>query len=188
MSKCQMENHRPFTMNKEYLNRKEENLTAYTLLRHQNESGLPYTTSGSFRLQDGNGSRSYSASEENLVTVLSAYGIHLTSLRQLARLHADEFDAELDVISHVSAYFDIASQRIIDDIPQVFETIFALRFFNELKDNLASDLKLVGDGGLENCKRYVRDEPDIQMTRDKFDRQRRILKDALDTVDHFYMP
>src|ERR1700726_1236327 len=96
---CKNEKHRPFTLNKEYQKRKEANLTAYALLRHQNSStGLPFTTSGSFRLQDGSTARSisYLATEENLITVLSAYGIPLLSLTQLARLYMDEYDAELD--------------------------------------------------------------------------------------------
>jgi hypothetical protein len=174
-------------MNKEYYTRKEQNLTAYALLRHQNTSiGVP-STSSAFRLLDGTGNpRSYPATEENLVTVLSAYGIRLSSLTHLARIHADEYDAELEVISHVAAYFDIASTRIIDSIPQLFETMFASRFAQELEERLTIDLKLLGDGGVDRCKKYVRDESDIQFNRDKLLREKKILKEALATIDRFY--
>jgi hypothetical protein len=107
-------------------------------------------------------------------------------LTHLARIHADEYDAELEVISHVAAYFDIASTRIIDSIPQLFETMFASRFAQELEERLTIDLKLLGDGGVDRCKKYVRDEPDIQFNRDKLLREKKILKEALATIDRFY--
>jgi hypothetical protein len=186
---CHKESHRPFTLNKEYLKRKEDNLAAYALLRHRNTSpDPPFTSSSSstFRLQDGNFSRAYAATEENLVTVLSAYGIRLSSLTQLARIHADDFDAELDVIAHVAAYFDIAATRTIDNIPQLFESGFASKFVLRLEEELATKLKLVGEGSLERCRMYVRDEPDIQVKRDRLVREQRILEDALATIDRFY--
>ena len=183
------ESHRPFTLNKEYLKRKEENLAAYALLRHRNTSpDLPFTSSSSstFRLQDGTFSRAYAATEENLVTVLSAYGIRLSSLTQLARIHADEFDAELDVIAHVAAYFDIASTRTIDNIPQLFESRFASKFVLRLEEELATKLNLFGEGGLERCRMYARDEPNIQVRRERLIREKKILEDALATIDRFY--
>jgi Dynamin GTPase effector domain len=184
-----MENHRPFTLNKQYLNIKEECVTTFALMRHGRSSSglLPCATEGNFKLTDASGNpRTYPASEENLVTVLSAYGIHLSSLKQLSRIHEDEYDAELDVISHVTAYFDVSSKRIIDDIPKLFETIFALDFGQELEKHLAKNLKLVEDGGVGTCKRYIRDEPDIQSKRDDLSRHHQILKTALDTVDGFF--
>src|SRR6266496_1690186 len=98
-SYCRMESHRPFTLNKGYLSTKEEFVTVFALLRHP-PSGISVSPgNGNFKLQDGVGAtRTYPASEENLVTVLSGYGIHLSSIKQLARIHADEYDAELDVI------------------------------------------------------------------------------------------
>jgi hypothetical protein len=119
------------------------------------------------------------------VTVLSAYGIRLSSLTQLARIHADEFDAELDVIAHVAAYFDVAATRTIDNIPQLFESAFASKFVLRMEE-LASKLKLVGEGGLERCRMYVRDEPDIQVKRDRLIREHRILEDGLATIERFY--
>ena len=185
---CKKEKHRPFTLNKEYQNRKEANLTANALLRNQNSStGLPFTTSGHFRLQDGATRmvHNYPATEENLITVLYAYGIQLPSLTQLARLHADEYDAELDVIAHVTAYFDIASTRVVDNIPQLFESSFASRFQQDLEENLAKRLKIM-DGGEARCRMYVRDEPLIQSRRENLMRDKKILRAALEKIDMFY--
>ena len=167
---------------------KEERVTAFAITRHQNNpSYLPRTTNGIFKLTDMNAtSRSFYTSEDNLLTVLAAYGIHLNSMKQLVRIHADEYDAELGVISHVAAYFDISSKRLIDDIPKVFETVFAREFGQELGRVLMAKLKLVGEGGVGNCARYVRDEPTIKAKRDDFTRQQKILQEALNTIDRFF--
>jgi len=186
-SYCRMENHRPFTMNvAEYLKAKEERVTAFALDRHKN-APLPSTNGGTFRLEDTSGaSRVFSANEDTLLRVLSSYGIHLSSSKELVRIHADENDAELGVISHVVAYFDISSKRLIDDIPKVFETMFARDFGVELRQVLTTNLKLVGAPGLDNCQRYIRDEPDVQAMRNNLTRQQDILVKALDTVSRFF--
>jgi len=183
---CLMEGHRPFTLNRQYDTIRQEWLTTYVLRRHEDSSRVSTSYPG-FRLTDSTGNpRTFQASEENLRTVLSAFGIDLSSLKQLVRIHHDEYDHELEVISHITAYFDISSKRLIDDIPKVFETVFAFYFGKELERNLAMNLKLVGDGGVETCKRYVQDEPDVQFKRDELVRQEGILKSALTTVDQFH--
>ena len=172
----------------EYVTLKEERVTAFAVLRHQNNpSHLPSTTAGVFRLLDMNGSsRNFYAFEDNLLGVLAAYGIHLSSIKQLVRIHADEYDAELGVISHVAAYFDISSKRLIDDIPKVFETVFAREFGLELGKVLMTKLKIVGEGALGNCARYIRDEPTVQVKRDELTRHQGILQDAVDTIGRFF--
>jgi hypothetical protein len=188
---CRMERHRPFTLNRQYyISMQHEWLTTYALKRHnesRSDCTLASTPCSSIRLTDSTGNpRIFQASEENLCTVLSAFGIHLSSLKQLARIHHDDYDDELGVISHITSYFEISSKRLIDDIPKVFETVFACDFGQELERNLAMNLKLVGEGGVETCKRYIQDEPDVQFKRDDLMRQAGILKNALTTVDHFH--
>jgi hypothetical protein len=92
----------------------------------------------------------------------------------------------LDVIAHVAAYFDIASTRTIDNIPQLFESRFASKFVLRLEEDLVTKLNLFGEGGLERCRMYVRDEPDIQERRERLIREKKILEDALATIDRFY--
>ena len=187
---CKMENNRPFTMNvEEYNTLKEERVTQFALLRHaKGSTARPFANGGgTFTLHDPRGnSHSYYASEDNLLTVLSAYGLHLSSAKELVRIYADEYDAELGVISHVAAYFEVASKRVIDDIPKVFETVFAREFGERLGKVLIFNLKLVGDGGLENCARYIRDEPTVRARREDLTRQQEILNRALDTVSRFF--
>jgi len=182
---CTMEIHRPFTMgSKEYMARKEEHLTSFALARHQNsDSSLPFAASGTVRVQDTSGAhRTFATSEENLLTVLAGYGIHMSSMKQLVRIHDDEYHAEMDVISHVAAYFDVSSKRIVDNVPMSFETVFARDFGKDLRRCLTTNLKLVGAHGVENCERYIRDEPNLRARRDELTRQLEILKSAMETV------
>ena len=186
---CNMETLRPFTMNvTEYLKLKEDRITAFALVRHNSSSAtVSMSSATTFRLADIGGIvRTFHANEENLLSILSDYGVRISSAKQLARINSDEYDAELSVISHVAAYFELSSKRIVDDIPKVFETVFARDFGQGLGKSLKTTLQLVGERGVENCGRYVRDEPDIQSKRDDLTRQQEILKKALDTVHQFF--
>jgi len=182
-------------MNKpEYMKAKEKNVTAFATARRlrpasDTSDGIPVClSSGSFTVIETNGtSRYFPATEDNLLRVLSAYGHHLSSSKELVRLHNDEYQAELDVISHVAAYFDVSSKRLIDDMPQVFETVFAAGFGDELSKSLTTKLKLVGEQGLESCARYVRDEPDIEAKRHDLTRVRNILDKTKETIDRFFI-
>ena len=192
---CSKENHRPFTMNKmEYMNVKDQNLTTFATARQRKPAaetteGLTCATGiGSFTVHETNGTaRYFPATEENLLRVLTAYGYHLSSSKELVRLHNDEYQVELDVISHVAAYFEVSSKRLIDDMPQVFETVFAAGFGQELSNSLITKLNLVGDRGLESCARYVRDEPDIEARRQDLTRIRHILDKTKETIERFFI-
>jgi Dynamin GTPase effector domain len=193
MRYCWTEKNRPFTLNEEYTTWFEEQRTALAIGRHGSpvSSHCPphVTPSHHFELVDAaSGQRKlFATSEENLCTVLAAYGINLSSMEQLARIHKDDYDAELEVIAHVKAYFEVASKRIIDDIPMIFETNFAISFAKNLETYLPEKLNLVGPGGLENCTRYVCDEPDIQKKRKDWTRQLEILKKAETKLIKFYI-
>ena len=173
-------------MNKEeYLDAKEGNMVNYRTQRHGPQ--LPLADNSYFSMVDCHGSsRQFQATEENLKKVLTAFGMDLSAPTELVRLPRDQYQAELDVISHVCAYFDISSKRLIDEIPQVFETVFAGDFGKTLAADFTTKLNLVGEKGLENCVRYIRDEPDVQAKRDNLTRMRGILENARNTFDRFY--
>ena len=175
-------------MNKtEYIDIKDANRTSFALKRYP-EGQISLNKGGTFSLIDGTGNNRYfPATEDNLLKVLAAFGLHLSSSKELVHMHTDKYQAELDVISHVTAYYDISSKRLIDDIPQVFETVFAKDFGLDLRKCLTKTLRLVGVGGVDNCERYIQDEPDIQANRDDLMRQRGILTNALATYQVFQM-
>lgn len=180
-------------MNKtEYINAKDQNVTTFATARNRNPtSDTPACIEvgyGSFTVMETNGtSRYFPATEDNLLRVLTAYGYHLSSSKELVRLHNDVYQAELDVISHVAAYFDVSSKRLIDDMPQIFESVFAHGFGEELCNSLTTRLKMVGDRGLESCARYVRDEPDIEARRQDLTRIRNILDKTKETIERFFI-
>ena len=177
----------------EYVNVKDQNLTTFATARQrkpasETNEGVICGGIGSFTVQETNGTaRYFPATEENLLRVLTAYGYHLSSSKELVRLHNDDYQAELDVISHVAAYFEVSSKRLIDDMPQVFETVFAAGFGQEVSNSLITKLNLVGDRGLESCARYVRDEPDIEARRQDLTRIRNILDKTKETIERFFI-
>ena len=118
--------------------------------------------------------------------MLSVYGVNISSSKELLPLQVNLYHDEIEVISHVVAYFDIASKRLIDDIPQVFETVFTFDFGERLGKTLTTNLNLVGEGGLENCTRYIRDEPDVQATRNDLTARYNILEKAKETMERFF--
>ena len=169
----------------EYLELKEKKLTEFLRRRHPDYSGKErgeITLYNSFFQK----SQSYPATDENFARVLSAYNIPASSPEEIMCLYTDEYKAELDVLAHVAAYFAIASRRLIDDIPIVFEREFALKFGEYLSDNLTTDLKLLGEAGVVNCQIFVRDEPHIEVRRAYLVRVLGILDEAKERIDRFF--
>ena len=171
-------------MNKdEYTKLKVANAASFALKRYPGGQ-ISLSEGGTFSLIDGTGnSRYFAATEGNLLKVLAAFGLHLSSSNELVRMYPDKYHTELDVISHVTAYYEISSKRLIDDIPQIFETVFAKDFGLDLGKCLTKTLNLVGPGGVENCEKYTQDEPHIHAKREDLLRQRGILDNALATLD-----
>jgi len=129
---------------------------------------------------------SYDATDANLKIILAAYDIHVTSAEELITLANVDHEAELDVMAHVAAYFVISSRRLIDDIPRLLETVFARAFGEHLSETLITNLNLVGETGVDNCRKFVRDEPQIQEERERLTRILGILEKAKETIDRFF--
>lgn len=189
---CTMEQRRPFTLNHNDFNvSKEEFITDFAHHRRQSYNLCAPSSSSTHILKDERGNShsisSKAVGEEALLSLLTAKGYHVSSTKQLARLHdPDEYEVELIVISQVLAYFEISSKRIIDLMPMIFETVFARQFGDELRKGLTSNLKLVGEFGLENCARYALDEPDVQFKREEYNRHKDILSRALGIISRFF--
>ena len=125
--------------------------------------------------------------DELLLTLVSKSGYHLSSVKQLARLHGpDEYQTELTVMSQVLAYFQVSSIRFTDVMPMIFETVFVRDFADELKNKMTSGLKLIGKDGYANCARFAKEEPEVQENRGRLERQKGILCDALKVVSNSF--
>jgi len=185
-----MERCRPFTLNHDQYNTRKADIKLEQADRRnkRNESGVAFSLSTQTILKDQAGNtQSVSArsggSDSVLLALLLSKGYPVTTLKQLACLHnPDQYEAELEVISRVIAYFEISSTRVIDLMPMIFETSFVSEFAEELRRVLISDLDLIGEHGFETCKKYVKDEPDIQSKRADYKRLSDILSDAMSVI------
>jgi hypothetical protein len=181
---CELETNRPFTLNHERFSlSREEYMIDIAHHRNQNNSSARVSRT-SHTIRDGTGSfKSISQDEvtdDVLVGHLYAKGYRISDPKQLARLHGpDGYETELTVISDIWAYFEIASKRIMDIIPMLFQVAFARDFGRELHKVLTSGLKLVGNQGAENCAKFARDSEDVHQRRAKLTEDRRILLLAL---------
>jgi hypothetical protein len=181
---CELEANRPFTFSHERFSvSRGQHMTEFAHYRNQKNSSACISRT-SHTIRDGSGnfqSISQNAiTEDVLVGHLYAKGYKITDSKQLARLHGpDEYEIELTVISDVWAYFDIASKRIMDIMPMLFEVVFARDVGRELQNVLTSDLKLVDDQGVQTCERYTRDDEDVHQSRVKLTEEKRILLKAL---------
>lgn len=184
---CKLEANRPFTFSHECFSlSKEQYKTEFAHRRNQKKSSASISRT-SHTIRDGSGNfqsiSQNSITEDVLVGHLNAKGYKITDAKQLARLHGpDEYETELTVISDVWAYFDIASKRIIDIMPMLFEVVFARDLGRELQNDLTSDLKLVGRQGVQNCESYARDDEDVHQRRMKLTEDRKILLKALEIL------
>jgi hypothetical protein len=187
-----MEKSRPFTLNhKDYCTSREEFVTEFAHRRAKSYGEFKPASSSTHTIKDVYGtSHSVSAKgvgEDVLLSLLTANGYRISDSKQLARLHdPDDYDTELEVIAQVLSYFEISSKRIIDIMPMIFETVFARDFGGELRKELTSNLKLVGESGYETCGRYATEEQEVQRRREELDGEKGILSSAVTVVSRFY--
>jgi len=181
---CDMETHRPFTMSRgRIVSARDESMMS--LVHHRNDTNPSARISRtSHTTRDRNGVYNHISqdqiTDDVLIGHLSSKGVHISDIKQLARLHGpDEYEDELMVISKVHAYFAVATERMVDIVPMIFEVVFARDFGRELRKVLAQDLNLTGEKGVENCARYTEDAKDVHLQRVKLTEDKSILFKAL---------
>jgi len=169
---------------------KQDHLTTFAHERNDKmATGQPSSSRHTVRDANGNSQTIVSSThnDDALISVLAANGFRITSTKELARLHEpDEYEAEVKVISEALAYFEISSNRIIDVMPMIFETVFAVDFVEDLRVRLAAQLRLVGETGYENCKGYGVDEPAVQGRRVQLNWKTRILAQCSEIVSNLF--
>ena len=179
---CEMEKRRPFTLNEHYFIQCKAN--KYTQLinlcrkaqsKPQESPAPPGVPASQYHVSTNH----KVLEKQDLLNQLAFYGFKVKSFEQLARLHdPDEYEEELRVISDVYAYFKVAYKRMIDAIPMRIEQHFVHGFSERVRDRLICELGLVGEGGLQKCKMFAKDPPEIQGRREELLRQRDILNNA----------
>lgn len=185
---CRFEKSRPITQNSDrFLSSKEEHMTNFLYDR----TGFhEHNLRASFMIQDPVTRRRRYLSHEQLsqhafwnqvMSDLTAQGIQVTNPKQLARLQPrDEYETEIHLISAVLAYFEIASMRVIEVMPMIFEVVYLEGFEEGLRRRLTEKLKLMdGRDGQEICERYATENDEAEEKRRTLDRKRMVLREAM---------
>lgn len=184
---CRFERGRPITQNSEtFLSSKGEHITNFLFDRAQFQG---HNLRASFMIQDPVTRRHRYLSQEQLsqnavlnhtMSELMAQGIPITNPKQLARLRPrDEYETEIHLISAVLAYFEIASMRVIEVMPMIFEVVYLQGFEEGLRKKLTVELKLMDRSeGQKICKRYARENEETQENRRMLIEKQRVLMEA----------
>jgi hypothetical protein len=186
---CELEANRAFTMNNEHFRQYKEQYLIHFAHARRPPTSPPNVSRTSHTSRDVSGiyrTVSHDEMEDDvLLGHLNAKGYKISDIKQLALLEGHgEYEAEMSVISGVWAYFDVASYRLTETIPMVFEGVFARSFERELDvDVLTSKLELLGDHGAENCRRYTKDAEDVHQRRQKLTRDKQVISEALEILD-----
>lgn len=98
-------------------------------------------------------------------------------------LRVNKFEDEYGVVAEVIAYFEIASRRTFDIVPMITEHAFLAGFNKALRDGLAQGLGLIGENGLERCRYYAVENPEITVARDELEGRIKILREASDIIN-----
>ena len=95
----------------------------------------------------------------------------------LLELGSGKYSKEFHVISGALAYFQVASQRMIDVIPMRIEQHLIYDFAESVK-KLDEILGLVGEGGEKRCKEFMVEDPKVHIERKELQEQKDILVKA----------
>ena len=155
---CQIETRYPFTMNEQCLvQAKDNNYKRILSILKQN-------------LRPGD--------LREVSKKLDSLGVPVESDKELSlKLGSGKYSKEFDVISGVLAYFEVASQRMIDVIPMRIEQHLIYDFAESVK-KLDEILGLVGEGGVKKCKELMVEDPEVEAERKELQKQKEILGNA----------
>lgn len=92
--------------------------------------------------------------------------------------YSDGSEAELVVLSHVRAYFDISSKRIIETVPMICDTSLSLNLTSQLQSSFIKELGLVGPSSSENSERFLQEDPDLKEKKQRLRRNAEIINRA----------
>lgn len=200
VSHCEMEKERPFTLNDDYrLSIRDDLLKDFANTRRGRKNSpskcldfnfqskaRPITTSVEDIVTGVAKRMTTSADDDKLFQNLSARGHPIQSLEDLSRLDPpDEYQNELGLVAEVLSYFRVASKRTIDIIAMQIKNQYFRRCSVELRQSLVENLGLIGEAGLENCKKYATDDPAVQRRRNTISAQLKILADTTAILDRF---
>ena len=158
---CKWEIRRPYTQNNDdFLARRHTYFTSYINSRRPEQT--PDTEHPANVAMVGNEAPEQRRVPENMLTPQ----------------YIDEHEQEILVIAEVLAYYEVSYKRVIDVIPMLIENEFLHKFSVQLTAQLAKNLELTGDMGLERCEKYVVEDDDMQNLRKTLQNKKDVLEEA----------
>jgi Dynamin GTPase effector domain len=106
-------------------------------------------------------------------------GIEETLAREALANTIHENEKELQIMSEVCAYVDIATVRVIESIPMAVDFGFAKGCADRLRKDFLSKLGVTETEGVERCQNFARGDRAIQEEREKLKGYIRIAEDCL---------
>ncbi|KAL5504501.1 hypothetical protein ACEPAH_7162 [Sanghuangporus vaninii] len=159
----------PFTLNSVYLNQyKNDFLAYYKSCRQRDLNGIAMDHIQDYTQLESS-SANASAMKDNAVgqilSNLNKINIRDVKASDLPKLHRDPFDAALEVMATVSAYYQVASKRFIDAISLAVDYELIRAFANDISKALYESLNK-GDAR-ERCAIYMQEVPKIKKRREE---------------------
>ncbi|CCA70427.1 hypothetical protein PIIN_04366 [Serendipita indica DSM 11827] len=166
MEECfSLERAEPLTANEDrFIQRRSHYLSNYKAIRrnHKYDDGeIQKFLKGEFQ---------NSPYMQSAVQNLQAMGFQKVSHVELLRLlPEDEAEDALLIMAEVSAYYEVAYRRFIDNISLTIDSHLFKAFAESLDDVLFSGLSLSGDGARQRCQAFIQEDPEVTRRRASLD-------------------
>ncbi|KAL5512506.1 hypothetical protein ACEPAG_3159 [Sanghuangporus baumii] len=154
----------PFTLNSVYLNQyKNDFLAYYKSCRQRDLNGIAMDHIQDYTQLESSAANASAMKDNSVGQILSnlnKINIRDVKASDLPKLHRDPFDAALEVMATVSAYYQVSSKRFIDAISLAVDYELIRAFANEISRALYESLNK-GDA----CAIYMQEAPKIKKRR-----------------------
>lgn len=102
---------------------------------------------------------------------------------EVAKIGADIFSKELEVISYVRGYYRLAAQRFVDNVIQVIFCLMIPAMKAELSLFLDQQLGLIGNVPEQTYERLMEENPEMSARRESLRREKTKFEKALASID-----
>ncbi|KAI0057528.1 hypothetical protein BV25DRAFT_1841634 [Artomyces pyxidatus] len=167
---------RPFTLNTEVLAYHREKFLAYykgglQTVEHDIlvKSLDPYKPEVGAALSD---TTEFQARMSKAMTGLAEIDLIGTGIGNLpSHLPTDRLGSALEIMASVQAYYEVASRRFIDSVPQAVDCDYVNGMHKGLLDVLVRDI-MRGPDVRERCRQFLREDPALSMRREELEGKR----------------
>ncbi|KIP03166.1 hypothetical protein PHLGIDRAFT_253634 [Phlebiopsis gigantea 11061_1 CR5-6] len=127
----------------------------------------------------------HDAAVGDILERLAKIGLHATPADLAKLLPHDAYEEELTLMAETSAYFCVASTRVVDDIPCVIDHGLLDALARDMHGALVAGLALAGPGADARAARYLTEHPQVVAERTRLTQKRARLEAALQALRAF---